>query len=166
METITELYSPEALERVRRRNRLWTAALLFFSLAALAVCVSLCLRATTLTADFTEKRVVILSTLCGWTVIALWLELVLPWRREAVHMAHMLSGERECAEGVLTVTDELLRIPHSAPLLRAELRSGEQLHSLTVSPRRAKLLGETPRRVRVWTVFGCIVAWEALDEGD
>ena len=164
MNTVTELYSPEDLQRLRRQNRIWLAALLVFVLAALAACVFLCLRTTTLTAAAMQKRVIALSTLSGWAVIALWLELVLPRRREARHVAHMLRGERETIEGELTVTGTLLRIPRSAPLLRAEMRSGDRVCGLTVSPRRAKRLGRTPRRMRVWTVFGCIVAWEALDD--
>ncbi len=164
MNTVTELYSPDELPRLRRRNRIWLAALLAFALAALAVCVFFCLRATTLSAAAMQKRVIVLSTLSGWAVIALWLELLLPQRREARHVAHMLGGARETDEGELTVTKTLLRIPRSAPMLQAELRSGDRLRRLTVSPRKAKMLGQTPRRVRVWTVYGCIVAWEARDD--
>ena len=163
MEPITELYSREALARLRRRNRIWTAALSALALAVLLCCAHLCLRSTALTAAANERRAVVLSTLGGWAVIALWLELVLPWRREETHMAHMLSGPREQWEGELTVTQERLEVPKSAPMLRCVLRGGEDVRHLTVSPRRAQALGKTPRRLRVWTVYGCVVAWEAAE---
>ena len=163
METVTELYTPDALSRVHRANRIRLAALAALALAVLTLCAAMLLRATPLTAAAAEKRVVCISTLGGWAVIALWLELVLPWRREERHMAHMLSGARECAEGELSLTGETVAVPKSAPMRRCALRSGEHVRNLTVSPRRVKALGTLPGRRRVWTVYGCIVAWEALE---
>jgi len=141
-------------------------SLLVLALLLLALCVILCLQATTLTAAAMQRRVIVLSTLGGWAFIALWLELLLPQRREIVHETHMLNGDREYAEGELTVTGELLRIPRSAPLMKAELRCGETTRSLSISPQRADQFGCTPVRGRFWTVFGCVVAWEASDAND
>ena len=166
MNTVTELYAPEALERLRRKNRIWTVILAALACAALAACIILCATLETLNAQAVQRRIIAVSTLGGWLIIALWLNVVLPNRREAAHQAHMLEGERETDEGVLTVTGELQRIPKSAPLLRAELRSGERLRRISVSPKKAAMLGATPRRMKVWLVFGCIVAWEAEDERD
>ena len=62
-------------------------------------------------------RIIAVSTLGGWLVIALWWNVVLPGRREAAHESHMLTGERETDTGELTVSRELQIIPKSAPLL-------------------------------------------------
>ncbi len=166
MNTVTELYAPEALERLRRKNRIWTAALAALACAVLIACAVLSAMAGTLNAQAMQRRIVAVSTLGGWLVIALWLNVALPNRREAAHQAHMLDGEREADEGILTVTKELQRIPKSAPLLRAELRSGERVRRVSVSPKKAAMLGPTPRRMKVWLVYGCVVAWEAEDERD
>lgn len=165
MNTLTELYTPGALERLRRKNKLRTLALAALGCAATLVCVCLCARIETQNARDTLYRVVAVSTAGGWLVLALWFNVLLPGRREAAHQAHMLSGERETDAGELTVTKTFLDIPRSAPLLRVELRDGERVRRLSVSPRKAALL-PTGRRVKVWTVYGCIVAWEAEDERD
>ena len=161
---MTELYSPEELARLRKKHRIWTAALWVFGLAALAVCVILCCRTTVHNAEAMLKRIILVSTLCGWTLIALRLNLLRTQRREIVHIEHMLHGVRETDTGEVTVTDQLHIIPKSAPLLRAYLRDGVRERELFVSPRKAKALGPTPRRMRVQLVYGCIAAWEAADE--
>ena len=162
METVTELYTPAALARLRRYNRIWTLTVAALACAALAVCVVLCARIGTLNAKAMQWRIIAVSTLGGWLVIALWWNLLLPRRREAVHQQHMLEGEREADEGVLTVTKELHIVPKSAPLLRAELRRGQGVRRIFVSPRKAAALRAATGEVRVWTVYGCVVAWEAL----
>ena len=166
MNTVNELYTPEALALLRRKNRTWTLILAALACAVLIACVVLCCMIGTLNAEAMQWRIVAVSTLGGWLVLALWLNVALPGRREAVHQAHMLEGERETDEGVLTVTKQLQRIPKSAPLLRAELRDGTRVRHVSVSPKKAAELGQTPRRMKVWLVFGCVVAWEACDEGD
>ena len=166
MNTVIELYSPAALARLNRRNRIWAFVLAALVCAALVACVLLCARVDTLNARAMLARIIAVSTLGGWLVIALWWNVVLPGRREAAHESHMLTGERETDTGELTVSRELQIIPKSAPLLRAALRGGARVRRLAVSPKKAALLPDTPRRVRVWTVYGCIVAWEACDETD
>ena len=166
MNTVNELYTRAALERLLWRNRNRAVALAVLAGAVLLVCVVLCAGIETRTAASVHVRVVAVSTLGGWAVIALWLNILRPGRREAAHQRHMLEGERESDTGVVTVTKDLMRIPKSAPLLRAELRDGERVRRLFVSPKKAALLGTTPRRMRIWTVFGCIVALEACDGGN
>ena len=140
MNTVTELYSRAALDRLRQKNRRWMIVLAALACAVLIACVVLCAMVGTLNAASMQRRIVSVSTLGGWLVLALWLNAALPSRREAVHQAHMLEGERETDEGVLTVTRELQRIPKSAPLLRAELRDGERVRHISVSPKKAALL--------------------------
>ena len=166
MERMNELYSREALARLRKRNRVWRVVLAALGGATLVACALLCAFLRPRNAGAMLGRILLISTLGGWAVIALWLNVLLPGRREAAHEAHMLDGPAEYDEGVVTVTREWLRIPKSAPMLRAELRDGTRVRRLTVSPRKAKQLGETPRRMRVRLVFGCIAAWEACDAGD
>ncbi len=166
MDTVRELYSRETLERLARKNRIRTAVTAALACAVLVVCVVLCAGIRTLNAEEMHKRIVAVSALGGWIVLALWLNAALAGRREEEHQRHMLDGERECDEGVVTVTEQLLRIPKSAPLLRAELRDGERIRRLSVSPKKAALLGPTPRRMRIWTVFGSIVAWAPCSGGD
>ncbi len=166
MNTVTELYTPEALACLRRKNLIRIVVLAALSCAVLTACIVLCAMIGTLNAGAMQWRIVTVSVLGGWAALAFWFGVVLPGRREAAHQSHMLEGERECDEGLVTVLPQLLRIPKSAPLLRAELRDGERLRHLTVSPNKAALLGPTPRRMKVRTVFGCIVAWEASDAGD
>ena len=165
MNTLTELYTPGALERLRRKNKLRALVLAALACAVLLVCVCLCARIETLNARDMLYRIVAVSTLGGWLVLALWLNVLQPSRREAAHQAHMLSGERETDAGVLTVTKTWLDIPRSAPLIRVELRDGERVRHISVSPKKAALL-PVGRRVKVWTVYGCVVAWEAEDERD
>ncbi len=117
METLHELYSREALSRLRRNNGRWTAAVAALAGAALLACVVLCFCVRTRNASAMLLRIIAVSTLGGWAVIALWLNVVLPGRREAEHEAHMLDGPSEFDEGVVTVSRELLRIPKSARLL-------------------------------------------------
>ena len=166
MNTVIELYTSAALARLRRRNRIWAFVLAALACAALIACVFLCARVGTLNAQSMLARIIAVSTLGGWLVITLWWNVLLPGRREAAHETHMLTGEREADAGELTVTKELQIIPKSAPLLRAVLRDGARVRRLSVSPEKAALLPDAPRRVRVWTVYGFIVAWEACDETD
>ena len=160
MDNATQLYTAGALERLRRKNRIWMIVLAALGCAALAACVVMCALTGTRSAAAMQWRIAAVGTLGGWLALFLWLNVVRPGRREATHQAHMLDGERETDEGVVTVIGELLDIPKSAPMLRAELRNGERVRRITVSPKKAAMLGSTPRRMKVWLVYGCIAAWE------
>lgn len=157
---IMELYRPEDLSRLTKQRNIWRVLLFTLTAVALGGCVLLCARVNTRNAARTERAVILISILAGWTLITLRYELLVLARREAEHAAHMLAGPRERHSGVLSLTDETVRIPGSVRIRRLTLQEGKDVRRLSVNVTRLKRLGALPRQMTVYTVHDYVVAWE------
>lgn len=160
METKVELYSPADLARLKTKKRRWSVALWSFSGAALLCCVLLCVKTNTGNAARMERWAVIVSTLSGWIVMTLGLDVVAALKKEAAHVQHMLTGPRETAEGTLVLTDEVIPIRGSVRVRRGVLQTENGERRLLIHARRAGAL--TPGKVRISTVHDYVVAAEVL----
>lgn len=161
MEHVTELYTPEALTRLERKNRIWAWIVCGFAALALAACVILCAGTTTANAAARELSVIAVSTVCGWIVIALTVNVLLRGRREAAHERNVLVGERQAHTGDVSVTDERVRIRKSITVRTVLLRDGESVRRFHVNEEKARALNGAPERLTVYTVNNYIVGFEA-----
>ena len=155
-----ELYRPEDLSRLMKQRKMWRILLLTLTALAVGVCVLLCTRVTTRNAARMELAVIITSILSGWVLITLRYELLVLARREAEHITHMLAGERVTYTGILSLTEDTVRIPNSIRIRRLTLQEGKDIHRLSVNVKKLKELGELPRQVTVSTVHDFVVALE------
>ena len=157
------LYTPERAERMGRRARLGCALAWSLSLCALAACVLLCLNTRTGNESRMFVSTVAVSTLGGWTVMALLFFFSFPSRAEYRHMRGILQGEAEEAEGVLSLTDAYFAIPHSITVRRATMESDGKTLALQADAALSRALPPSGSRVRVRVVRKYITAWEACD---
>lgn len=159
MDTWIELYSPAQQKRTRRARILISLLFWAVALGGLLFCVLTCLRADPAAGRALIVRLLLAAVPCGWVCIALWLELLSPLRRLAAHAAHMREGARETLHGVVTVTDERIRIRRSITVRTVLLRTGETTQRLNVYAPYARLLGGTPREMTLAVVHSYIAAF-------
>lgn len=157
-----ELYSLKECERSHVRAALARRAAAGVLIAALAVCVFLCLRVTTLNARASYIAVVTVSTLGGWAAVLIRALGYRPRRAEHIHMKGMLEGPREGLTGTLGCPGDITLIPGSITVRRVPLHTEEGSVSLLVYAPFAKELPSLGARVRVETVSRYIVAWEVI----
>ena len=156
----TELYSPAELFQMKKRRKRWRALLIFLATLMLGICVFLCLRVTTRNAAVMEKIVILVSILSGWLLITLRYEMLVLSKREAEHATHMLTGPHEKITGMLSLTEDVFRIPGSIRVRRLTLETDNEVKRLSVSVQKLRMLGDLPRTVTVTTVHDFIVAAE------
>lgn len=159
METI-ELYRSEDLIRLTKQRKIMRVLLLTLTALAVGVCVLLCCMVTTRNAARMELAVILTSILSGWILITLRYERLVLVRREAEHAANMLAGERVTRTGILSLTEDTVRIPGSIRVRRLTIQEGKTACRLSVNVKKLKLLGELPRQVTVQTVHDFVVALE------
>ena len=157
-----ELYSLKECERARVRAVRARRAAAGGLIAALAVCVVLCLRVSTLNARAFYLAAVAVSTLGGWAAILIWALGYRPRRAEHIHMKGMLEGPREGSAGTLGCPGGITLIPGSISVRRVPLLSEEGSVSLLIYAPFAKELPSEGARVRVETVSRYIVSWEVI----
>lgn len=155
-----ELYRPEDLSRLTKKRKIRRILLLVLTALAVGVCVLLCCLVTTRNAARMELAVILTSIFSGWVLITLRYELLVLTRREAEHMAGMLAGPRVTRTGVLSVTEDTVRIPGSVRVRRLTLQEGKDVRRLSVDVGKLSALGELPRQVTVCTVHDFVVALE------
>lgn len=157
---IVELYSDADMEKLKKRVKVWTVALIALGAAALAVCVVLAALTNTLNAMRMELSCAAVSTVAGWLVIYFAVFKVSAGRRELRH-AQMLRREgRERLEGTVTVTREGFAIRKSVPVRRVEVRSAKgEPRRILVCQSRAKALEEA-RPAAVYAAHGYAAAYE------
>lgn len=162
-QTVHELYSPEDLAGLERKERRALTAAIAVSAVTLAGCVLLCCLAGRFDTALLEKLTVGLSILGGWVAITLFNFPVKESRRERVHAKMLLETPRECLEGVLEVSTERMRIRGSIRFYALALRDGETVRRSKVIAERAGLLrSENGKKLRLYTANGYAAAWEEL----
>lgn len=157
-----ELYSLKECERSGIRAARWRRAAAGGLIAALAVCVVLCLKVNTLNARASYIAAVAVSTLGGWAAMLIWALGYRPGRAEHIHMKGMLEGAREGFSGTLGCPGDTTLIPGSISVRRVPLLSEEGSVSLLIYAPFAKELPSSGARVRVETVSRYIVSWEVI----
>ena len=157
-----ELYSPEDLSRLTKKRKRMRILFLILTALALGLCVLLCCMVTTRNAARMERIVILTSILSGWVLITLRYELLVLSRREAEHAAHMLAGPRVTRTGILSLTEDTVRIPGSIRIRRLTLQEGTETYRLSVNVSKLGALGDLPRKVAVTTVYDYVVALEEL----
>ena len=136
MDTKVELYRPEGPDALRRSRRAWTAAVCVIAAAALAVCVSFCLRVDASNAGRMEAYAVAVSAAAGWVCIYLLAFRVAALRREEAHERRMLQGERETVRGRVTLAARETQIRRSIAVRNVTVGGGERPLHLLAAARR------------------------------
>ena len=160
------LYTDHETERERKKAKVCLLSAGGILLAALTACVVLCFHVRTGNESRLFKLTVALFTLAGWTAILLYSLGYKPAQAEYRHREHILKGESQAYEGVLTVSGGAFRIPKSITVKKAAIATGEETVRLNLD---ASLAGRMPpdgTKVRVLTVRQYITAFEVCDEKD
>ncbi len=161
---MNRLYTEQAAQQWKQRAARLMAAVLLTAAAGLAACIFLCTRVTTGSAQPLLFAVIALSTLTGWAVILLVRLGFLTAKAEAEHIAGVLAGESETAQGIWTLSRQRWIIPHSVTFCKATLRDGDVSRVYNVDVRLASVLPEDGTPVRVTAVRRFITAWEVQHE--
>ena len=168
MNTKVELYSPEDPDVLNRKRRAWTAAVCVIAAAALAVCVSFCLRAGAANAARMEAYAVAVSATAGWVCIYLLTFRVAALRREEAHECRMLQGQRETVRGRVTLAARETQIPRSIAVRRVTVEDGERTVRLLAAARRCaaleRALGGGAAELELDAVGGYVTAFRVCDE--
>lgn len=154
-----ELYSPELLSALKKKNRISKAALSVFLCAAVLACIVMCSIQTTLTSRRYELITMAVSTVAGWVAIYWSLDVIGARRKLISHAETLLSGERESFEGECRVLPDRVRIPGSVEIVK--VRVGEKMLSLDNA--LVKNFDCDGKKVRVESVHGYIVSWEVAE---
>lgn len=164
METITELYRPEDLERLERKLKRSIRAALLLAAAALALCVFFCLRANTANALRMERMAIAVSTAAGWVVIWLAHHRIAELRRERKHAEMLMTGERSALEGELELSEERMRIRGSILFYPLKLRAadGTAAAGKVIAACAPTLRRQNGKRLRLYVVNGYAAAFECL----
>ncbi|MBQ8556381.1 MAG: hypothetical protein IJ438_10995 [Clostridia bacterium] len=159
-----QLYSPQDAQRWKLRARRSLAVAGLTLGIALVICIILCCMVDTGNSDTLLAAVIALSTLAGWTaILTLWF-IYAPARAEAEHVAGIVQGEPEEAQGVLTIGAQRFRIPHSVTFYKAALTDGTEQRTFNLNVRLAEELPPSGTPVRILTVRKFITAYEVQDE--
>lgn len=161
METKVELYSREGIDRQRKRYRTSKYTALFIAVLGLIACIVICCAANTLNAQSMENAAVIVSTLTGWAVIFIILNVQLPAKYEASHAQNMLAGEREAHHGTITVDKTVTRIKSSISVCRVSVSDGARLN---INSKNAAALRGITAPVTLYSVHGYVTAYEVAHE--
>lgn len=160
---IAPLYSPEDIRRLEKKKRRWTAALYIIAGAALVTCVALCLLTGTANAERMERAVIALSGGAGCVCLYLRRFTVAETRHEIDHARMLLGGKGDEYEGVLSLSEERLRIVNSVAIRLVDLEENGKPHRLKVIETRVpRLASLESRAVRVRVVNGYIAGAGAL----
>lgn len=154
-----ELYSPELLSALKKKNRISKAALCVFICAAVLACIVMCSIQTTLTSRRYELITMAVSTVAGWVAIYWSLDVIAARRKLISHAETLLSGERESFEGECRVLPGSVKIPGSVEIVK--VRVGEK--TLNLDRSLFKSFGCDGKKVRVESVHGYIVSWEVAE---
>lgn len=161
---MTTLYTPGEAQAWQGRARRCRQAVWILSAAGLAACVFLCCRVNTGNAHALFLGVTALSVLTGWAVILLRSLLYQPARAQAQHTAMIAAGSAENYRGALTVERDAFAIPRGITVKKVYLEAAGERILLQADARRAALLPENGRRVRLTAVKKYVTAFEVCDE--
>lgn len=153
------LYGEKELAALYRHLSRWRRGVIALGTAALAANILLMVFTDTLNAPYTELAAVGVSTLAGWIMLYGILFKIQPYRREAAHALFLAKGPVEQAEGVLTLTDDRVKIAKSITARRVEVAGAEGTRRLLVCDTRGTALAEAAPR-RVYVVHGYVAGWE------
>ncbi len=159
-----DLYSARELRRWQKRAGRFLIAAVFAAVYGLAVCIGLCGRVNTATAEILLYAVIGLSVLAGWAVILIVAFGYLPAKAEVIHREGMLAEPAEEVCGVLTVEKQKWKIPHSIAFCKASLANGEEKHACQVDVKLLRQLPQNGTRVRAVIRRRFITAWEVQHE--
>ena len=163
MDTKQELYSRQDIERLKKTTKRAGLAAALIAAATLTACVLLCCLTNRDNAAAMEKAAVWSSVLGGWIVIYLYHNPFKDLRYESGHAEMLLEGERTAVEGVLTLSEQRMRIRGSIRFYPLTLQDGEETHRSKVIASRAGLLRSlNGRRLRLYVVNGYVAAYEEL----
>ena len=119
------LYRAEHLAALKRKNKIWTAALVLLGLAAMGLCVFFCLRTNTRNAPRMELYTTAVFTLAGWIGITV-LNAVLRYNRALyTHEARILAaaGEERLVRGRVTLERKTTHITGSIDVRRVRIET-------------------------------------------
>ena len=161
-----ELYTRDELDRLGRKIRRRTAALIAVFAAATAVCAALCVLTTTGNAAAMERAAIAVFTPAGWFCLYHLRFTVLEGKHELTHGEMLLSGERETVAGVIALSPETLRIKNSIRIRRVTVTDGGASRRVTVNARKAALLEDIDGPVTLFVVNGYVAAYETRGGAD
>lgn len=156
----TNFYSLDGVNELKKRNHIWQILLGVIAVLSLIFCVSRVILATTLTVGEMEKQAIIAAVVSGWVIIALYINVLLPGRREVTHAMNMIESEPEVRRGRLTLTKDLVQIRGSILIRKVILENENEKVRLNLNESRKKYLKDLTGEVTVYTVGNYIVGFE------
>lgn len=156
MEIPIAFYSRENAEKLQRRSRAAGAAAWCIAGAGLAACVILCGLTDTLNAVKMEKTVIAVSTLAGWAVIFLLLNVLRPAKTEAAHELLVLEDEPEEHRGAFTVGKTAAKIKDSISVYTVTMENGTRL---SVNSSKVNELKKIKGEAVLYSVHGFITGY-------
>ncbi len=161
---IIELFSPEYLDRKRKRNRRFAWMLLLLALLGLGFCVGLCIGVNT---ENTYRRMlwtIGVSALTGWIVIYFYVFGYRAAKREIVHGEHLQDAERETLEGEVEVSKLAYRIRGSVNVRKVTVKTWNGSRTVNICASRGRELAAAGKRLRLWLAHGYVTAYEVRHE--
>lgn len=154
-----ELYGPADIRRLEKKTAVWKKLLPAFSVTVLGICVLLCSLTRTVNAERMEMAVISLSAAAGWVVLYLY-RFVLKESCHELDHAHMLrETEREIVRGIITVSEERLRIRGSIRFRPITVDLNGESRRARVAESRVKELKKASGEVELALASGFAAAW-------
>lgn len=158
-----ELYNQRQVEKFAVRIRKWLIVATVLAVLTLICCIVCCCSITTATAAQWETRAILISTVGGWLVIFIVTMRINPDRYAMQHEQNILSGERTCHSGVITLEPQVLQIPKSITICKVVLGQGADARRFSIRGDKVRLLKPYDgKNLTFYTVKGYIAAWEEL----
>lgn len=154
-----ELYSPELLSALKKKNSISKAALCVFIGAAVLACVLMCNLQTTLSSRRYELITMAVSTVAGWVTIYWSLDVISARKKLISHAETLLSGERETVEGACSILPGIVKIPGSVEIVKVKIGG----RTLNLDRDRLRDFDCAGKTVRAESVHGYVVSWEVAE---
>ena len=155
-----ELYAPEYLNTLRRKNHRLRTALTVLSGLALLVCIGLCIGVNTANARPRLLWILAVNLVVGWFVIYQAVCRYRPARRELAHGEHLNKAERETLTGTVEDTGTVVRIRNSVNARKLRVKTGTQTVTVNINNARAGEVLGAGNPLTLYLAHGFVTAWE------
>ena len=160
---MTKLYSEEYALEQRKAYKKWLFISLGVMIGALIVCVFLCFFVNTRRVNALFYAVALLSIAAGWAYILFLGPKKCIAKREYRHCENMLSKtDLESNDGILSVSDQVIRIPGSIRVRSVRLINGADSQQYHLNANFS--LPKNGTKVRLTCAGRYIVGYEVADD--
>ena len=162
MENIKELYAAEEIRQMEKRINHIRRVLLITAAIVTAICVLICCLTNTGNSDRTEYAVIALTIGAGWVILYIRRFILAESRYELSHARMLRDSERDTLSGMVTVSEEKLRIKNSIPFRHVTVEADGKSSRINVIEMKAEELKNAGKDLELTVANGYVAGYRKL----